>query len=52
MKSIWNDYKIWILISMEYNGFYFIKGYKSLKQIVSSLHKKFSILQSLSTKKI
>jgi len=50
MRRIWNDYKVWILIGLACTGFYFFKSYKSLKQIVSGLHKKFVSLQSLSTK--
>jgi hypothetical protein len=50
MRRIWNDYKVWILIGLAYTGFYFFKGYKTLKQIVSSLYTKLVSLQSLSTK--
>jgi len=50
MKSIWNDYKVWILIGFVYTGFFLLKNYKSLKQKFSTFHTKFISLQSLPTK--
>ncbi len=50
MLRIWNTYKVWILIGIVYAGFYFIKGFKGLKQIVSSLYTKYFTSQLLSTK--
>ena len=40
MKRIWKDYKVWIIIGLAYTGFYFFKGYKILKQMVSILYTK------------
>jgi hypothetical protein len=35
MRRLWNEYKVWIIIGLAYAGFYFFKGYKILKQMVS-----------------
>jgi hypothetical protein len=39
MRRIWNDYKVWILIGLAYTGYYFFKGYKTLKPILSGIYK-------------
>jgi len=44
MRRIWNNYKVWILIGIAYTGFYFFKGYKNLKKIISSLQPKIIYL--------
>ena len=41
MRRIWNDYKVWIIIALAYTDFYFIKGYKILKQLTFVLQTKF-----------
>ena len=46
MRRIWNDYKVWILIGLAYTGFYFFKGYKILKQMVSGLYTKLNMSAS------
>ena len=50
MKRIWNNYKVWIIIGLAYCGFSFFKGYKILKQMVSTLYIKLASFQSLLTK--
>jgi len=50
MRRIWNHYKVWILIGLIYTGYYFFKGYKTLKQIVTSHYTKNTIFNYTSQK--